>query len=106
MAEHAGERRIPRDVTREPHRPRIEPRVQGDLAALRLAADRSKSERVAQRLAAPVVDGARRRSDLRVGEGGDLLLAEIDQAPLPLEQGQQMKRRPAGRALFRIILGA
>jgi hypothetical protein len=46
-----------------------------------------------QHLAAPRMDDPRRSSYFRIGKGSNVLLQEVDEAPLPLQGGQQRERR-------------
>jgi len=74
----------------------IETGGERDAAALRLRAHRSERKSLAHGLAAPVVHGAGGSSHLCVGKARQLLLAEVDQAPLSLQERQQVERRTGG----------
>jgi hypothetical protein len=45
-----------------------------------------------QRATAPLVNDARRGSNVGVTESQDVLLNEIDESALPLQQGEQLQR--------------
>ena len=92
VAEHAGEGRVAEHVAGEADSARVEGIGERDDRAFRLGADGREGERAAQRLAAAGVDGAGGGADLRVAEAGHLFFAEIDQAPLALQHGEQVER--------------
>src|SRR5439155_21905683 len=96
VAEDARKRRTSGDVTRETNGVGIETGGERDAAALRLRAHRSERKSLAHGLAAPVVHGAGGSSHLCVGKARQLLLAEVDQAPLSLQERQQVARRTGG----------
>src|SRR3954466_3907259 len=64
---------------------------QSDSRALLLAADGGDPGVGMQGLAAAIVDDAGDGPDLAVGEPRDFLFDEIDEAALPLEQGQELE---------------
>src|SRR4051812_47071188 len=78
---------------------------QSHAGALFLGADRRYRRVRVEGLAAPLVDDAGHGADLHVGEGGNLLLEEIDEAAVALEQGEELEGGIDGLSGRRLLAG-